>query len=266
MTETGNVPRERKKFSVIIPVYNEVDHLHQTLKDIAFTPTPEYIKEIIVLDDGSTDGSTELLHEIEQKINSTGQYQFQKGDREVSLTKDQFQMHYNSRNLGKGATVTKGFEKASGDVIVIQDADRELNPAALTKLLNTLEEESVNVVYGSRFMKESRIENIRLIHKIGNQFLTFLSNCLTNFNLTDMETGYKMFRADVLDKLDLREARFGFEPEITAKLSNADYTITEVPVNFNARSRQDGKKMKWWYGFRAIYCILKYNLRPYINR
>lgn len=232
-----------KKLSIIIPCYNEENLIIAILTKILQTPLVENIeKEIIVVNDGSTDGTAAALNQF------------------ASHFPDIRILHQPS-NKGKGASIRMALPYTSGDIIIIQDADTEYDPAEYNKLLQPILQGHADVVYGSRFMGEGPHRVLFFFHTLGNKLLTFLSNLFTGLNLTDMETGYKMFKADILKNISLQEMRFGFEPEITAKVSRMkNIRIYEVGISYYGRTYQEGKKINWTDGCRAIWCILKYNL------
>lgn len=225
------------KLSIVIPCYNEVNTLEEIVKRVKTSPVKKM--EIIVVDDASTDGTRELLKE---KIESVV-------DRVI----------YHDGNLGKGAAVRSGFKKASGDVVVVQDADMEYNPNELPLLMEPILKNRADVVFGSRFMGGGPHRVVYFWHMVGNRFLTLLSNMFTNINLTDMETCYKMFRREVIQAIEIEENRFGFEPEITAKVAHGGWRIYEVGISYYGRSYEEGKKIGFRDGIKAIYAILKYN-------
>lgn len=228
------------KISVIIPCFNERSTIAQVVHGVRAAPVQNI--EIIVVDDGSTDGTVELLQ------------------KEVAALVDR--VIYQPRHSGKGAAVRAGFAQATGDVILVQDADLEYDPRDYVLLLEPILSGAADAVYGSRFMGGRPHRVLYFWHMIGNRFLTLLSNMFTNLNLTDVETGYKAFRAEVVKNLALRENGFGFEPEITAKLARQGCRIYEVGVSYSGRTYQEGKKVNWKDGFRAIYAIVRYNLFP----
>ena len=227
------------KLSVVIPVYNEMETLRELL-DAVLAVEMDIEKEIIAVDDCSTDGTTDLLGKLSQELG--------------------IKVQYHKVNQGKGAALRTGFNAATGDVIIIQDADLEYDPNEYPKLLAPIIKGKADVVYGSRFAGGESHRVLYFWHSIGNKFLTLLSNMLTNLNLTDMEVCYKVFTKEVLKKLTICEDRFGFEPEITAKVSRLGCRIYEVGISYSGRTYSEGKKIGWRDGFRAIWCILKYNI------
>jgi len=224
------------KVSIIIPVYNEVDTLQTLVDRVRAVPIE---KEIIVVDDGSSDGSAELARSLESKI-------------------DRFLAH--ERNRGKGAAIRTGLAQASGDVVLIQDADLEYDPGEYPRLLEPIESGEADVVYGSRFVGGEAHRVLYFWHWLGNRGLTLLSNAVTNLNLTDMEVCYKAFRRDILERIQLVENGFGFEPEVTAKVARLRCRIYEVGISYRGRTYEEGKKISWRDGVRAVWCIFKYGL------
>lgn len=222
------------KLSIVIPIYNERETL-ETL--VAKVNAVDYEKEIILIDDFSTDGTRELLKNFENKEN--------------------FQVLYHNRNQGKGAALRTGFSNVTGDIIIIQDADLEYNPADYPILIEPILDGRADVVYGSRFLGGPH-RVLFFWHSIGNMFLTTLSNMFTNVNLTDMETGYKVFTKKVNDTLTFKCNRFGFEPEFTAKVAKNNFRIYEVPISYNGRDYSEGKKITWKDGVAAIWYIFKF--------
>lgn len=232
------------QLSVIIPVYNEEQTIEQILKEVLSVEIDEVTIEVLVVNDCSTDGTQ----------NSMEQFMKEHPGRAIRL----FNLE---KNTGKGAAIRKGIREASGDVLVIQDADLEYDPCEFRILLDPILRGKADVVYGSRFMGSRPHRILFFWHSIGNRFLTFLSNMFNNLNLTDMETCYKMFRAEIIKKIHLQENRFGFEPEVTAKISRVPgIRIFEVGISYYGRTYREGKKINWKDGLRAIYCIFKYSL------
>ena len=234
-----------KTLSIIIPVFNEAGTIHLILNKIKKAVLPEGVsREIVIVDDFSTDATVKSI-EI---------YMSQNPDMPMSFFRHE-------KNQGKGAALHTGIKQASGDYILIQDADLEYDPNEYSILLQPVLNGHADVVYGSRFMGGNPHRVLFFWHTIGNKFLTFLSNMFTNLNLTDMETCYKLFDARILKSLQLREKRFGFEPEVTAKISRIKkIRIYEVGISYYGRTYDEGKKINWKDGFRAIYCILKYGM------
>mgnify|MGYP001438858157 FL=1 len=226
-----------KLISIIIPVYNEEKTIKIILNKVL--KQNEFSKEIIVINDFSTDNTKSLIEdEFLQKI----------------------KLINNERNYGKGFSVRKGIEEATGDIILIQDGDLEYDPSDYKKLLKPLIENRADAVYGSRFLGSGEKRVLFFWHRFGNYLLTLFSNSLTNLNLTDMEVGYKAFKKEVFSDIILEENRFGFEPEITAKIAKKKLRIFEVGIKYYGRTYAEGKKINWKDGLSAIYCILKYNL------
>lgn len=226
------------KISIIIPCYNEKDTIEKIIDKIIKEVKSDY--EIIVIDDNSTDGTRELLKtNIKDKINL---------------------LLLNEKNYGKGYCMKKGIINATGDIIIVQDADLEYDPSEYPKLVNPIINGDADVVYGSRFSGSGEKAVLLFWHRVGNFILTTFSNMLSNLNLTDMEVCYKAFKSSVIKQIDLKENRFGFEPEITAKISKMDLKIYEVGIKYYGRSYKQGKKISWKDGFSAIRCIIYYNL------
>src|SRR2546426_12752577 len=226
------------KVSVVIPVFNERGTIEQIVNAVRSAPVENI--EIIVVDDSSTDGTQQLLKE------------------KISPMVDQ--IIYQSRNCGKGAALRAGFASATGDVILVQDADLEYNPADYPTLLEPILSGNADAVFGSRFMGGRPHRVLYFWHMVGNRFLTLLSNMFTNLNLTDLETCYKLVRTDLLKRLPLSSNRFGFEVEITARLAQARARIWEIPISYSGRTYAEGKKITWRAGFAALFHILRYNL------
>lgn len=233
------------KLSIIIPAYNEEKTIHLILdkvKDVELLDNIE--KEIVIVNDCSKDGTEQAIHN------------YMKENAELSIS-----YYKHEKNQGKGAALHTGIEKAKGEYLLIQDADLEYDPREYNMLLKPVLEGFADVVYGSRFMGSNPHRILFFWHTIGNKFLTFLSNMFTNLNLTDMETCYKLFKTEMIQNIRLKEKRFGFEPEVTAKVSRIkNVRIYEVGISYYGRTYAEGKKINWRDGFRAIYCIIKYNL------
>jgi glycosyltransferase involved in cell wall biosynthesis len=231
------------KVSIVIPCFNEIKTIDTILRKVLKVHL-EAEKELIVIDDCSTDGTREYLKSIEGK------------DPSINI-------FYHSLNQGKGAALRTGFKEATGDIIIIQDADLEYDPNEYKKLLKPITDERADVVFGSRFSGSEEHRVLFFWHYMGNKLLTFLSNMITNLNLTDVEVCYKVFKREILDKITLKENRFGFELEFTTKISRLNCRIYEVGISYFGRTYSEGKKINWKDGFRAIYVILKYGLlRP----
>ena len=225
------------KISVIIPCFNE----HKTINTILdkLKNLSNFNKEIIIVDDFSNDGTKEIIQKIENS--------------------DEIKTIFNEKNFGKGYCIRKGIEEASGDIIIIQDADLEYDPTDIPKLINPIKNGDADVVYGSRFTGSDEKRVLFYWHSLGNKFLTTLSNMFSNLNLTDMECCYKAFKKEIIKEINLKENRFGFEPEVTAKISKKDIKIFEVGIKYFGRKYSEGKKITWVDGFRAIYCIIFYS-------
>jgi glycosyltransferase involved in cell wall biosynthesis len=222
------------KISVVIPVYNEKDTIREILRRVQDVDLP---KEIIVVDDCSNDGTREILQSLPPSEN--------------------VRIVFQPRNAGKGAALRAGFGQVSGDIVVVQDADLEYDPAEYPDLIRPILQNKADVVYGSRFSSGPH-RVLFFWHSVGNRILTTLSNMLTDLNLTDMETCYKVFRAEILKKIQLRENRFGIEPEFTAKIARARCRIYEVPISYAGRDYSEGKKISWKDGIAALFVIFKY--------
>ncbi|MCK4633092.1 MAG: glycosyltransferase family 2 protein [candidate division Zixibacteria bacterium] len=226
------------KLSVIIPVYNEVSTIEEILRRVKASPVDDM--EVILIDDFSTDGTRELLRD---KIEATV-------DKVVYL----------ERNSGKGTACRAGFAVATGDIIIIQDADLEYNPNEYPSLIEPILSDRADVVYGSRFMGSGSHPVVEFWHRFGNRVITHVSNMFTDLGMSDVETCYKVFRRDVLDQIELKEKRFAFDPEITAKMSKLNVRVWEVPITYYRRSYAEGKKIGLRDAVRAIYAIIRYNL------
>ena len=223
--------------SVIVPCFNEINTLDKVINKIQNSPVDS--KEIIIVDDFSTDGSREFLQKVSSK---------------------NIKIIFHDRNRGKGAALYSGISIANGKIVIIQDADLEYDPDEYPKIISPIINDKADVVYGSRFQGGQPHRVVYFWHSVGNGFLTLLSNIFTDINLTDMETCYKAFRRELIQKIKIEEKRFGFEPEITAKISKLNCRIYEVGISYYGRTYKEGKKIGWRDGVRAIWCILKYNL------
>jgi glycosyltransferase involved in cell wall biosynthesis len=227
------------KLSIVIPCYNESKTIRTIVERVRNSPYPD--KEIIIVDDCSRDGTRDLLRtQIEPLVDK---------------------ILYHEVNQGKGAALRTGFAAATGDAVIVQDADLEYDPDEYPKLMRPILDGKADVVFGSRFMGGEAHRVHFFWHMVGNKFLTLLSNMFTNLNLTDMETCYKVFKRDVIQRIQVEENRFGFEPEITAKVAKLNVVIFEIGISYYGRSYAEGKKIGWRDGFRALWAILKYNLR-----
>jgi glycosyltransferase involved in cell wall biosynthesis len=223
--------------SVVVPCFNEEKTINQLLTKVL---REELVGEVIVIDDGSTDNSRDIVLQIKDP---------------------RVQLLIQEKNMGKGAAISRGLAQASLNVVVIQDADLEYNPEEYKKLIKPILDGHADVVYGSRFLTSETRRAVYFWHRVGNSFLTLISNMATNIDLTDMETCYKMMKLEVANALNLQEKRFGVEPEITAKIAAFRVPIYEVPISYYGRTYEEGKKIGWKDGFRAIWCIYKYNSR-----
>ena len=223
--------------SIIIPCYNESKTILSLIKAVKNSPVTN--REIIIVDDGSEDGTRDILNQL--------------NDLEVRII-------FHSRNQGKGAALRTGFNEAMGDICIVQDADLEYDPQEFPIVIQPILDGKADVVFGSRFQSGRPHRVVYFWHRVGNGLLTLMSNLFTDLNLSDMETCYKAFRREIIQSVDIRENRFGFEPEVTAKISKLNIRIYEVGISYYGRTYDEGKKIGWKDGVRAVYCILKYNL------
>lgn len=224
------------KITIVMPVYNEVSTIREIIKRVEDV---DLDKEFVIVDDYSTDGTRDILKSIGR-------------DRNIRV-------FYHEKNMGKGAALRTGVRHVSGDIVIIQDADLEYNPQEYHRLITPILDGRADVVYGSRFITTEERRVLFFWHFMGNSFLTLLSNMATNLNLSDMETCYKVFKAEVIKNINIEEDRFGFEPEITAKIAKRRYRIYEVGISYSGRDYSEGKKIGWKDGVRALWCIIKYN-------
>ncbi len=230
--------KKKKKLSIIIPVYNEKDLVIDLIKMVKNVSLDGIEKEIIVIDDSSTDGSTEILKK--------------EGEKFVN------KIFFHQKNQGKGAAIRTGIREATGDVIIIQDSDFEYDPKEYPLVINPIFEGKAQVVYGSRFLRSIRFKGAYKQNILANKILTFISNLITGYHITDMETCYKAFKREIIQDIKICENRFGFEPEITSKLAKRKIKLIEVPISYYPRTKEQGKKIKIKDGIRALYCIIKY--------
>ena len=223
--------------SVVIPCFNEKNTIIKTIEKVENASV--LLKEIIIVDDFSTDGTREILEKVNNPI---------------------IKIYFHPKNKGKGAALKTGFSKVNGDILIIQDADLEYDPIEYPKLIKPIIDNKADVVFGSRFKGDGAHRVVYFWHRLGNGFLTFLSNLFSNINLSDMETCYKVFRKEVIQSIRIKENRFGIEPELTAKVAKKHFRIYEVGISYYGRTYSEGKKITWKDGIIAIYCIIKYNL------
>jgi glycosyltransferase involved in cell wall biosynthesis len=231
--------------SVVIPVYNEEATLREIVARVRAIRLPGIDKEVLLVDDASKDRSHAIMLELEQEAQADGG--------------DPIRTFQHEKNKGKGAALRTGFEQVRGDLVIVQDADLEYDPAEYPKLLKPILDGHADVVFGSRFVGGDSHRVHFFWHMVANKFITLMSNCFSNLNLTDIETCYKVFRREVIDKVKIRENRFGFEPEITAKVAKQRCRVYEVGIAYYGRSYEEGKKIGWRDGVRALYCIVRYS-------
>jgi len=231
--------------SIVMPIYNERETLRTVVQKVMQVPIR---KELILVDDASSDGTRDILRELEQEM--------------ADDPLNSIRVEYHEQNRGKGAALKTGFEQARGDIVLVQDADLEYDPSEYPRLLQPIIEDKADVVYGSRFLGDRPHRVLYYWHYLGNQFLTMLSNCFTNLNLTDMETCYKVFRREVVESITpkLRQQRFGIEPEMTARIARRGFRVYEMSISYSGRTYEQGKKIGWRDGFRALWCIIRYGL------
>jgi glycosyltransferase involved in cell wall biosynthesis len=240
------------KLSLVIPVYNEAATLKQIVERVVAV---DLDKELVLIDDGSTDGSRELLTELAEK--GLAAWLPRPG---AARGINEVRVHLQPQNMGKGRALREGFALTTGDIVVVQDADLEYDPRDIPRLIEPIRDGIADVVFGSRFVGSPR-RVLYFWHSILNQCLTLASNMLNDLNITDMETCYKAFRAEVIKGIEVEESRFGIEPELTAKVAKQRLRIYEVPISYQGRTYAEGKKIGWKDGVRALYCIFKYGLR-----
>ena len=234
------------KLSVLIPVYNEVNTLEEAVRRVR---SVRLAKEIIVVDDGSTDGSRDLLKRLETEAKSAND------------PLNELKIHFQPINQGKGAAIRSALSHVTGEIVIVQDADLEYDPQDYMRLLEPILSGKADVVFGTRFYGGGPHRGFFFWHYVGNQLLTLLSNILTNLNLTDMEVGYKVFKTEVLRHIEIKSNRFGFEPEITLKVAKQKCRVYEVPISYHGRTYAEGKKITWKDGFVTLYCLIRFWLR-----
>lgn len=236
------------QLSVVIPVYNEATTIFAVVESVLAAECRATLKEVLVVDDGSTDGTREII------------------ETEILPRWEKVGLLGHTRNRGKGAALRTGFAQASGDIVLVQDADLEYDPQEYDRLVGPIVNGEADVVYGSRFCGGEPHRVLYFWHMVGNRFLTLVSNMCSDLNLTDMETCYKVFRREILEQVIIEENRFGFEPEVTAKVAALGCRIYEVGISYRGRTYAEGKKITWRDGVWALYCIVKYNLKARFQR
>ncbi|HEY2119144.1 MAG TPA: glycosyltransferase family 2 protein [Candidatus Acidoferrum sp.] len=244
------------RLSVVVPVYNEKHTILELLERIL---TTDIAKEVIVVDDDSKDGTREILMTLSE-MHAKGEATAALQDGADSISLGDLRFFFQSSNLGKGAALRRGFAESTGDIVLVQDADLEYDPVDYPKLLEPIVDGKADVVYGSRFLGGPQRVHY-FWHYVANKMLTLLSNVFTNLKLTDMETGYKVFRREVLQGIRLESNRFGFEPEITAKIARGNWRVYEVPISYAGRTYEEGKKITWKDGVQALWCIILYRFK-----
>jgi glycosyltransferase involved in cell wall biosynthesis len=257
MTRTRHNPQALNdpKVSVVIPVYNEKATIEEILRRVVDT---DVRKEVIIVDDCSTDGTRQILENL-AALQANAQTEVSRQNSEDSLSLKDLRFFFQQINQGKGAALRRGFKEASGEIVLVQDADLEYDPRDYEKLLEPIVDGRADVVYGSRFLGGPQRVHY-FWHYVANRVLTLISDIFTNLKLTDMETCYKVFRKEVLQGIELKSDRFGFEPEITAKIAKRDWRIYEVPISYAGRTYEEGKKITWKDGVQALWCIVRYRL------